>query len=115
MTPVMFISHVKEKHLNHITTRCPAPHCIVNPSYTSSCNTSASIPLFLEHNHGARDAVAIRRQAVSETYQFCYQRGLREVWGYLWTSWYAPKVWKLWARRTFDISICIATADNDGY
>lgn len=29
-----------------------------------------------------------------------WQPGLREVWGYLWTSWYAPKVWKLWARST---------------
>ncbi|KAJ6568838.1 hypothetical protein B0H19DRAFT_865614, partial [Mycena capillaripes] len=33
-------------------------------------------------------------------YQFCEKRGLREVWGYLWTSWYAPKRWKLWARST---------------
>ncbi|KAJ7790885.1 hypothetical protein B0H14DRAFT_3568406 [Mycena olivaceomarginata] len=29
-------------------------------------------------------------------YIFCRQRGLREVWGYLWTSWYSPKMWKLW-------------------
>ncbi|KAJ7763643.1 hypothetical protein DFH07DRAFT_1018375 [Mycena maculata] len=33
-------------------------------------------------------------------YMFCFQRGLREVWGYFWTSWYAPKRWKLWARST---------------
>ncbi|KAJ7038885.1 hypothetical protein C8F04DRAFT_881509, partial [Mycena alexandri] len=33
-------------------------------------------------------------------YRFCHQRGLREVWGYLWTSWYAPLRWKLWARST---------------
>ncbi|KAF9024173.1 hypothetical protein BDZ89DRAFT_1102529 [Hymenopellis radicata] len=33
-------------------------------------------------------------------YTFCFQRGLREVWGYMWTSWYAPKKWALWARST---------------
>ncbi|KAJ7773594.1 hypothetical protein DFH07DRAFT_912960 [Mycena maculata] len=33
-------------------------------------------------------------------YMFCFQRRLREVWGYFWTSWYAPKRWKLWARST---------------
>ncbi|KAJ7474160.1 hypothetical protein FB451DRAFT_1035044 [Mycena latifolia] len=33
-------------------------------------------------------------------YMFCFQRGLREVWGYFWTTWYAPKRWKLWARST---------------
>ena len=57
-------------------------------------------PLFHERLSGYLGAAAIRWQAVSEMYQFCYQRGLREVWGYLWTSWHAPKVWKLWARST---------------
>ena len=33
-------------------------------------------------------------------YQFCYQRGLSEVWGYMWTSWYQPKVWKIWAHSS---------------
>ncbi|KAJ7685795.1 hypothetical protein DFH06DRAFT_1264847 [Mycena polygramma] len=33
-------------------------------------------------------------------YMFCWQRGLHEVWGYLWTSWYSPKRWALWARST---------------
>ncbi|KAI0042580.1 hypothetical protein FA95DRAFT_1456218, partial [Auriscalpium vulgare] len=33
-------------------------------------------------------------------YHFCHLRGLREVWGYLWTQWYAPNQWKLWARST---------------
>ncbi|THU75958.1 hypothetical protein K435DRAFT_706020 [Dendrothele bispora CBS 962.96] len=32
--------------------------------------------------------------------QFCFDRGLREVWGYMWTSWYSPKMWDLWARST---------------
>ncbi|KAF5361263.1 hypothetical protein D9758_010272 [Tetrapyrgos nigripes] len=42
----------------------------------------------------------IRRNAVMEMYQFCYQRGLREVWGYIWTSWYSQKMWCLWARSS---------------
>ncbi|KAJ7195621.1 hypothetical protein GGX14DRAFT_537218 [Mycena pura] len=33
-------------------------------------------------------------------YMFCYQRGLREVWGYMWTAWYCPEKYKLWARST---------------
>ncbi|KAJ7763778.1 hypothetical protein B0H16DRAFT_1801158 [Mycena metata] len=33
-------------------------------------------------------------------YMFCVQRGLREAWGYFWTLWYSPKMWKLWARST---------------
>ncbi|KAK6980482.1 hypothetical protein R3P38DRAFT_3454115, partial [Favolaschia claudopus] len=31
-------------------------------------------------------------------YQFCKQRNLREVWGYMWANWYSPKRWVLWAR-----------------
>jgi hypothetical protein len=33
-------------------------------------------------------------------YNFCYTRGLQEVWGYMWACWYAPKMWCLWARST---------------
>ncbi|KAK6984344.1 hypothetical protein R3P38DRAFT_3332875 [Favolaschia claudopus] len=36
---------------------------------------------------GARSATQIRRDAVFEMF-----------WGYFWTSWYCPAVWKLWAR-----------------
>ncbi|KAF5360289.1 hypothetical protein D9758_009143 [Tetrapyrgos nigripes] len=42
----------------------------------------------------------ICRNAVMEMYQFCYQRGLHEVWGYMWTSWYSKKMWCLWARSS---------------
>ncbi|RDX40008.1 hypothetical protein OH76DRAFT_1459607 [Lentinus brumalis] len=31
-------------------------------------------------------------------YTFCHHRGLAEAWGYLWTSWYSPQKWPLWAR-----------------
>lgn len=42
----------------------------------------------------------IRKESVWEMYHFCHVRGLREVWAYMWTQWYAPKKWKLWARST---------------
>ena len=77
---------------------CPFPHR--KPILHLFTKHFCQHPLFPERLGGSLDAATIRRQAVSEMYQFCYQRGLREVWGYLWTSWYAPKVWKLWARST---------------
>ncbi|RDX42198.1 hypothetical protein OH76DRAFT_1314939, partial [Lentinus brumalis] len=43
---------------------------------------------------------SIRRGAVFEMYTFCHERGLAEVWGYMWTSWYSPRRWPLWARST---------------
>ena len=77
---------------------CPFPHR--KPILHLFTKHFCQHPLFSERHGGSLDAAAIRRQAVSEMYQFFYQRGLQEVWGYLWTSWYAPKVWKLWARST---------------
>ncbi|KAJ7575436.1 hypothetical protein C8J56DRAFT_1063322 [Mycena floridula] len=56
-------------------------------------------PIFLERD-GKWTAQRIRDNAVYEMYIFCHQRGLREVWAYFWTSWYSPKVWKLWARSS---------------
>jgi hypothetical protein len=37
---------------------------------------------------------------VKDAYDFCVKRNLREVWAYLWNSWYRPSMWKLWARST---------------
>ncbi|KAJ7751394.1 hypothetical protein B0H16DRAFT_1318085 [Mycena metata] len=33
-------------------------------------------------------------------YWFCHQRGLREVWGYMWAAWYCPAKYRLWARSS---------------
>ncbi|KAF9023728.1 hypothetical protein BDZ89DRAFT_892707, partial [Hymenopellis radicata] len=57
-------------------------------------------PLLPDRLGNNRTAEQIRADAVYEMYTFCYQRGLREVWGYMWTSWYAPKKWALWARSS---------------
>ncbi|KAG6824369.1 hypothetical protein H0H92_007079 [Tricholoma furcatifolium] len=53
-------------------------------------------PIFLERD-GKWDAQKIRNQAVYEMYQYCTHRNLPELWGYMWTSWYSPKMWILWA------------------
>ncbi|KAJ7804221.1 hypothetical protein B0H14DRAFT_3775469 [Mycena olivaceomarginata] len=45
-------------------------------------------------------------------YTFCHIRGLREVWGYLWTSWYTPNMWKLWARSTSPLLSRLRTTMN---
>ncbi|KAE8238675.1 hypothetical protein A4X13_0g8421 [Tilletia indica] len=42
----------------------------------------------------------IRIQAATETYLFCRQRGWARLWAYLWTNWYNPDDWKLWARSS---------------
>jgi hypothetical protein len=70
-------------------------------------------PLFPERlKDGNWDAKTIRRNAVWEMYTFCYLRGLREVWGYLWTSWYSPKRWELWARSTSALISRLRTTMN---
>ncbi|KAH6869451.1 hypothetical protein BKA70DRAFT_1131754 [Coprinopsis sp. MPI-PUGE-AT-0042] len=45
-------------------------------------------------------------------YMFCYQRGLREVWGYMWANWYSPEMWKLWARSTSELLTRLRTTMN---
>lgn len=60
-------------------------------------------PIFPERGGiGTLTRDQIRQNAVAEMYQFCRQRGLTEVWGYMWASWYAPKIWKIWARSSAD-------------
>ncbi|KAF6747417.1 hypothetical protein DFP72DRAFT_821714, partial [Ephemerocybe angulata] len=55
-------------------------------------------PIFPQRQGQEWDADTIRYESVFEMYTFCYQRGLREVWGYMWANWYCPKMWRLWAR-----------------
>ena len=76
---------------------CPAPHRrqILHLFTKHFCQH----PLFAEKD-GKWSADQIRRNAVHEMYNFCFVRGLREVWGYLWACWYSSKMWPLWARST---------------
>ena len=59
----------------------------------------ASQHTLLPERHGQpRTCTEIRRDAVTEMYQHCKRNNLREVWAYLWNSWYSPTRWPLWAR-----------------
>ena len=42
----------------------------------------------------------MKNSCVVEMYHFCKQRGLSEVWAYMWSSWYSPQMWKLWAQSS---------------
>ncbi|KAF5330152.1 hypothetical protein D9611_010589 [Ephemerocybe angulata] len=80
-------------------TFCPAPHRrqLLRLFTSHFCQH----PLFYErHEQEKWTSTKIRTNAVKEMYQFCETRGLREVWAYLWSSWYSPDRWKLWARST---------------
>ena len=80
---------------------CPAAHCrqLLHLFTKHFCQH----PIFPQRlNDGTWSSSQICRNAVWEMYQFCLQRGLREVWGYMWANWYSPKKWHLWARSTSD-------------
>ena len=76
---------------------CPAPHRkqLLHLFTKHFCQH----PLFAERD-GKWTKDKIRLEAVHDMYRFCYTRGLREVWGYMWECWYSPKMWCLWARST---------------
>ncbi|KAJ7712000.1 hypothetical protein B0H14DRAFT_2228704, partial [Mycena olivaceomarginata] len=75
-------------------TFCPAPHR--KPLLRLFTKNFCQHPSFPTQG-GSLMAEAIHREAVYGMYQFCRTRGLREAWGYFWTSWYASQRWKLWA------------------
>ena len=80
-------------------TFCPAPHRrqILHLIASHFCRHS----IFLEPDQvQSATKESIRQHAVYEMYKFCEARGLREVWGYMWTQWYSPQQWALWARST---------------
>ena len=76
----------------------PAPHR--KPILCLFMKHFCQHPAFSEWNEGPCSATEIHKRAVLEMYQFCQQWGLQEVWGYLWTLWYLPCKWKLWAHST---------------
>ena len=48
--------------------------------------------------YSAPDPLSIRRWAVKQTYEFCKEYDLRELWAYLWENWYQADQWGLWAQ-----------------
>ena len=77
---------------------CPAPHRsqVLHMFIRHFCEH----PLLPDRLASTRTAEQIYHDAVHDMYKFCHQRGLREVWGYMWTAWYCPEKYKLWARST---------------
>ncbi|KAJ6624057.1 hypothetical protein B0H10DRAFT_1785493 [Mycena sp. CBHHK59/15] len=90
-------------------TFCPVPH------------QKALLHIFIKHfcqhplfpmQDGTQTAEDICRNAMFKMYGFCHKRGLRGVWGYFWTAWYAPRRWKLWAQSTSPYISCLQTTMN---
>ena len=82
---------------------CPLPHrlSILRLLAKHFCQH----PMLPERHGQSRTSQQIHRDAVYEAYLHCRNNKLREVWAYLWTNWYAPDKWKLWARSAHPISI----------
>ena len=84
-------------------TFCPLSHrlsilCLISKHF---CQHS-----ILPERHGqCRSPEQIHHDAVLETYYHCRANNLREVWAYLWTNWYAPSKWELWARSSYEGAI----------
>jgi hypothetical protein len=77
---------------------CPAPHRkqLLRIFVRHFCEH----PLLPDRAGSTRSSEKLRYDAVWEMYQFCFQRGLREVWGYMWTAWYCPTKFRLWVRSS---------------
>ncbi|CAG8757025.1 9204_t:CDS:1, partial [Racocetra persica] len=39
-------------------------------------------------------------KSVKEQYNYCYKNNLKHIWCYLWSEWYHPEMWKLWAQAS---------------
>ena len=78
---------------------CPLAHrlSIINLVSKHFCQH----PILREHHGQRRTPAQIWRDAVLEAYYHCRNNNLREVWGYLWTNWYAEGKWELWARSSY--------------
>ena len=62
-------------------------------------------PILRERHGQSRTRQQIHRDAILEKYYHCYTKNLREAWAYLWTNWYAPGKWELWARSLYERAI----------
>ncbi|KAG9045114.1 hypothetical protein FS837_007016 [Tulasnella sp. UAMH 9824] len=74
---------------------CPAPHrSALLHLYTRHFTRHPIFPARLGDTETAKQ---IRANAVKEMYFHCKRNSLAEVWAYMWTQWYSPKRWSLWA------------------
>lgn len=80
-------------------TFCPAPHRKAVQKLAMLHFTEH--PLLCNWRHGASSSSdQIYERQAREMYTFCKRRNLREVWAYLWTSWYRRRMWDIWARAS---------------
>ncbi len=86
----------KQKKKNLVYEFCPLPHRL--PILRLLAKHFCLHPLLPERHGQTRSPEQIYRDSVYETYLHCKNNHLREVWAYLWTSWYSPDKWRLWAR-----------------
>jgi hypothetical protein len=86
------------KSTDQLYTFCPAPHRVQILRLFS--RHFCRHPFFVDRNGTHHTATQIRYLCVYEMYHFCKRRGLREVWAYLWNSWYRTDMWDLWARSS---------------
>lgn len=56
---------------------------------------AAFLPPSGSHPQTARD---VYLKCIREAYEWCYSRNLPRVWAYLFSNWYRPNRWTLWAR-----------------
>lgn len=62
-------------------------------------------PLISDSNGTLLSAEDIYTNCVGEMYRFCRTRDFFRLWAYLWSNWYRPQTWKLWARAANDTEI----------
>jgi hypothetical protein len=79
-------------------TFCPLPHRA--PILRLVTKHAAMHPLLPERHGRPRSSIEIYNDAVVEMYFHCWRNRLREVWAYLWCSWYRPGRWELWTRSS---------------
>src|SRR5258706_2594425 len=82
---------------------CPLSHrlsilCLV-------CKHFCQHSMLCERHSQSWTPQKIHWDTVLETYYHCKANNLREVWAYLWTSWYAHGKWDLWARSSYEHAI----------
>ena len=82
---------------------CPLPH---HPPILRLLTKHFCQHLLLLECHGQpQTPYLIHCDSVNEAYLYCKNSHLCEVWGYLWTNWYTPDKWKLWAWSAYPHAI----------
>ena len=82
---------------------CPLPHRL--PIRRLLLKHFCLHPLLPESHGQPRTSEDIHQDSAYEMYRHCKNNNLRDVWAYLWTNWYSPAKWGLWARSAYPEAI----------